>query len=224
MIITGPLPGMMLDVSRNLAPIAAPKPKAPSSSSLSATTLAANEKHFSRSGKEKSIRKRNKVEGRIQPQPRPHNGTPKKRIFVKPNLKYNKMPMEKTKVISCSPPVRSPCSRDWAWQVWTAMRQPLRAFFDSFAPLEGEGEVQEEEEEQVLGSQLVDTISAAELSAAKEPRCRRYHAWRTPKPQSRSLDLGTSSPSSCPAQSQQPSSVGFTVRPPLLTVLLTCNL
>jgi hypothetical protein len=81
------------------------------------------------------------------------------------------------------------------------MRQPLRAFFDSFAPLEGEGEVQEEEEEEVLVPKLVGALSAAELSAAKEPRCRRYHAWRTPKPQSRSLDLGTSSPSSCPAQS-----------------------
>ncbi len=93
---------MMLDVSMNLAPTAGPKPKAPSSSSLLAIALAQT-----CSGKENSIPKRSKVEGRIHPQPRPHNGRPKKRIIVKSNHKCNnKMTMEKTKVIFSSPLVR----------------------------------------------------------------------------------------------------------------------
>jgi hypothetical protein len=92
---------MMLDVSRNLAPTAGPKPKTPSSSSLLAIALAQT-----CSGKENLIPKRNKVEGRIHPQPRPHNGRPKKRIIVKSTHKYNKMTMEKTKVIFSSPLVR----------------------------------------------------------------------------------------------------------------------
>jgi len=78
----------------------------------------------------------------------------------------------------------SPCSGD--------LRQQVMAFCNSFAPLEGEGEVQEKKE--VLVPQLVRALSTAELSAATEPRCRRYHAWRTPKPQSHSLGLGHPSP------------------------------